>query len=283
MKRILSIAAVLVLALPAMGQLVFMPFGGVTVTNGETRTSTTYARLANTRIATVQASFYMNDSSTDTITVYCDGSLDGATFVNESIGSFALTANNTSKVTGTTNLDVGANILMRIRVANGGASASATNVVVYVGVKRGVEPTLPLPIIYGGTEGATAAAARSALGLVASTNGVMSGMSLVGSTTNLGLTASLPVFTDANKVLASKTIANTKLALGIQSGSVTTSADGTVTNTFGTAFSTAPVVLLCQTGDGTTITNTVTVTTTNFTYSAGAPSIVAKWLAIGAP
>lgn len=74
-----------------------------------------------------------------------------------------------------------------------------------------------------------------------------------------------------------------KTNLGIQSGSVTTSANGTVTNTFGTAFASAPVVVISQTGSACTTTNILTVTATGFVYNAGAPSIVVKWIAVGAP
>lgn len=69
----------------------------------------------------------------------------------------------------------------------------------------------------------------------------------------------------------------------IQSGSVTTAGDGTVTNTFSTAFSAAPVVLAVQTGIDTTITNTITVTTTNFILVTQKASQVVKWVAIGTP
>jgi hypothetical protein len=74
-----------------------------------------------------------------------------------------------------------------------------------------------------------------------------------------------------------------KTALGIQSGSITNAADGTVTNTFATAFSSAPVVIGVQTGNGTTTTNTFTITASNFVWNAGAPSKVLSWVAIGAP
>ena len=77
-----------------------------------------------------------------------------------------------------------------------------------------------------------------------------------------------------------ETRAGAKLASGIQSGSVTTAADGTVTNTFTVAYAAAPTVLVVQTGEDTTVTNTVTVTATNFLWNAGAPSTVGKWLAL---
>jgi hypothetical protein len=74
-----------------------------------------------------------------------------------------------------------------------------------------------------------------------------------------------------------------KTALGIQSGSITNSADGTVTNTFTTAFSSAPIVVAAQTGLNTTTTNVLTVTASNFVYQSGAPSKVINWIAVGAP
>ncbi len=104
-----------------------------------------------------------------------------------------------------------------------------------------------------------------------------------GTINSAALTASLPVFTDSSKNLSSKTIANTLLALGIQSGSVTSSADNTVTNTFSTAFSSAPKVTTTP-FNSTTATNTVTsVTTSNFVVNVGKASVVVHWFAIGAP
>ena len=74
-----------------------------------------------------------------------------------------------------------------------------------------------------------------------------------------------------------------KTALGIQSGSVTTASDGTVTNVFGTAFSGTPIVVIQQIGNACTVTNALTVTSSQFIFGAGSGSITAKWIAIGAP
>jgi hypothetical protein len=69
----------------------------------------------------------------------------------------------------------------------------------------------------------------------------------------------------------------------VVAGTATTSDDGTVTNTFVTAFSVAPIVtatLVNHTGP----TNTVTaITTSNFVYNAGSQSKVVNWIAVGAP
>lgn len=74
-------------------------------------------------------------------------------------------------------------------------------------------------------------------------------------------------------------------APGIQSGYVISAADGTVTNTFATAFASRPVVSVTQYGALTaTVTNwLVSVTETNFVLSVGAPSRTNFWIAIGTP
>ncbi len=76
-----------------------------------------------------------------------------------------------------------------------------------------------------------------------------------------------------------------KTALGVQSGTATTATDGTVTNTFGTAFSAIPIVTVTQVGSLTaTVTNwLVSVTPTNFVLNSGAPGRSNMWIAVGAP
>jgi len=83
--------------------------------------------------------------------------------------------------------------------------------------------------------------------------------------------------TGASSVSAAKT------ALGIQSGSITNADDGTVTNTFSTAFSSAPIVVASQRGLNTTTTNVLTVTSSNFIFQSGAPGKIINWIAVGAP
>lgn len=69
----------------------------------------------------------------------------------------------------------------------------------------------------------------------------------------------------------------------LQVGSNATTSNGTVTNTFPAAFTVAPYVV-CQKINSNAGTNTVvSVTTTNFIYTAGAPSITFHWIAVGAP
>ena len=68
--------------------------------------------------------------------------------------------------------------------------------------------------------------------------------------------------------------------IGILSGSITTAADGTVTNVFSTAYDSAPTVFVVQTGTTTSVTNVITKTATQFIWNAGTPSLVGKWLAI---
>lgn len=119
------------------------------------------------------------------------------------------------------------------------------------GTKFQVPASGIIAVANGGTGAATAAGARSAIG--------------VGEwTTN--------------------TAANARVAIGIQYGSCTTAADNTVTNTFSTPFTVTPRVVIAQQGDGITTTNKIiSITTSNFVYDAGAPSISANWVAIGTP
>lgn len=74
----------------------------------------------------------------------------------------------------------------------------------------------------------------------------------------------------------------------IQSGNITSTADGTITNTFAVAFSAVPFVMVGQNGYGSGNTNTgtnniSTITTTNFIWNCQKASIPASWIAIGTP
>lgn len=87
------------------------------------------------------------------------------------------------------------------------------------------------------------------------------------------------------QILGATPIANTKITLGIQVGSGTTADDGTLTNTFGTAFSSPPYVVVQVTGGGTVVrTNAISaVTTTNFVLNLGSEAKTFDYHAIGAP
>lgn len=126
-----------------------------------------------------------------------------------------------------------------------------------------------LDVIYGGTGAATAAGARAALGLSeTSTNTTAAGWRTA---------AGVGEWT-------TNTASNVKAAIGIQAGSVTTATDGTVTNTFATAFGSAPVVVISPVGEAVSATNNlVSVTESNFVYNAGQDAQVAKWIAVGTP
>lgn len=88
----------------------------------------------------------------------------------------------------------------------------------------------------------------------------------------------------ANGGTGATTATNARANLGIQTGGGTTTADGTVTNTFPTAFSTAPTVVVTQTGSTLTETNAVvSVTPSNFVYRAAANSITHRYIAVGTP
>lgn len=68
----------------------------------------------------------------------------------------------------------------------------------------------------------------------------------------------------------------------IQTGRGKTATDGTVTNTFTTAFSVLPVVTVTQEGAVTTVSNIiVSCTTTQFIYNAGGPNVTNSYIAIG--
>lgn len=79
------------------------------------------------------------------------------------------------------------------------------------------------------------------------------------------------------------TAANAKTALGIQAGTATTAADGTVTNTFSTAFASAPVVVISPFNNTTATNSVVSVSTTAFVANLGTAAAVLHWIAVGAP
>ncbi len=67
-------------------------------------------------------------------------------------------------------------------------------------------------------------------------------------------------------------------------GSGTTAADGTQTNTFDTAFSAAPKISVVQTGVALSVTNSITsITTSNFVYVPFKAAVAYHYIAIGAP
>jgi hypothetical protein len=79
------------------------------------------------------------------------------------------------------------------------------------------------------------------------------------------------------------TPAAAKLAFGIQSGTNIISSDSRVTNTFATAFATAPFVVMNRfTAGGVTNNTLVSVSTTNF-IAWGQTNSPFHWIAVGAP
>ncbi len=104
-----------------------------------------------------------------------------------------------------------------------------------------------------------------------------------GTITSASLTASLPLFSDSAKGITSKSIANTLLALGIQSGSATSAADGTFTNTFGTAFGGTPKVIMTPVNSVTATNTVVSASTTAFIGRVNTAGVVVNWVAIGTP
>lgn len=71
----------------------------------------------------------------------------------------------------------------------------------------------------------------------------------------------------------------------IQTGSCVSVADGTVTNTFTTPYSSAPKIFATQTGLAlNTSTNiTTSITTSNFVIRTGLANTTNNWIAVGTP
>lgn len=69
----------------------------------------------------------------------------------------------------------------------------------------------------------------------------------------------------------------------ILSGTNIVSSDGTVTQSFSTAFGAVPNVLVVQVGLNTTITNQVAATTSNFVSTTSLSGGGIKWIAVGTP
>lgn len=102
--------------------------------------------------------------------------------------------------------------------------------------------------------------------------------------TNTSLTASQTVWTDANKMLITRNAATTVTALGFQTNQVVTTADGTVTNTFASAYPAPPVVLITQFGTVNSPTNiVVSVTATEAVINCGKAGVTNNVLAIRPP
>lgn len=73
---------------------------------------------------------------------------------------------------------------------------------------------------------------------------------------------------------------NTAVSVGTQSGTCKTSADGTVTNAFSVVYTAAPIVLNVQQGLTNSVTNVVTVTSSNFVLKTGVPGQTNNWHAL---
>lgn len=243
-KLLLTITLLCGLAFAADAQVFYQLYGGGTANVAATATitnSTKYVNVRNYDLATMQAVFALDGSGTSDVTFHIDGSVDGATWVLDAFGPMVIAATGTTPITPTTtNFATFGYILLRARVENGNASDAVTNLAVSVALKQGVSPMTPLPIKYGGSGAATAAAARTALGVPAAASPSLTGtvlmpgsLTVTGSVTNSALTASLPVFTDANKTLASKTVADTRTALLTPSVWEAQKGSASLTNLFG--------------------------------------------------
>jgi hypothetical protein len=144
----------------------------------------------------------------------------------------------------------------------------------------------------------SASAARTALGINDTTNGnfntpgitnpVVTGGTFSNPTesgvTNTSLGASLPMWADASQAVSTKTIAGTKTALGIQTGSF---GGALVTNSqavsFGTAYSGVPIVI-CEMTNATVAVYPSAVTVNGFTATfTGGTNQGGTYTAIGAP
>ena len=138
-----------------------------------------------------------------------------------------------------------------------------------------------IPTTYGGTGGATPAAARASLGVVeGATNTTALGWRTYIGVSEFTTNTLVPI---ASGGTASATAAAAKLAFGIQSGTNILAADHTVTNTFGTAFSAAPIVTVTGWTQGPdTNAFILSVSTTNVIV-AGTATDPIHWIAVGAP
>ena len=72
----------------------------------------------------------------------------------------------------------------------------------------------------------------------------------------------------------------TASATQILAGTSTTSADNTVTNTFSTAFASAPIVTVSSVSNA--LPHTITITSSNVIFGAAA-AVAVKWIAVGSP
>ncbi len=69
----------------------------------------------------------------------------------------------------------------------------------------------------------------------------------------------------------------------VQYGTCTTVANGTVTQTFATAFSSVPVIVSTQRGVGGSATNFYVATTSNFVLTTSVGTQSNTWIAVGTP
>lgn len=278
MRKLFLIPLLVAVGLPVYAQTTWPILDNSTADATAWRTSTV-ANVRSSRVATVVYRHKLMAAGTADVEIHLDGSLDGATWVLDAMPGVTNAGTGTTEVSGAVSADTYGYVLLRARVYNAN-SVALTNVYATAGTKRNIDTTVPLPVALGGTASSTAADARTALGVPAATSGTLTTPTLAGNVTASGLTASLPIFTDGSKVLVSKSIANTKLALGIQAGTGTTAAGGTATVTFPTAFASAPVVICKGAGP----TNSVSsVTSTGFAIDTKEGTAAFSWIAVGAP
>ncbi len=79
------------------------------------------------------------------------------------------------------------------------------------------------------------------------------------------------------------TAALMKTGLGIETGTVTSAANGTVTNTFTSTFASAPIVVMTAVATLGTTNVMSAPTTTSVIFTVGEPSKVIHYMAIGVP
>ncbi len=181
-----------------------------------------------------------------------------------------------------------------------------SNVVEYYGgstLKFALPGTGIVPTAYGGTGSATTNGAFAALsplttrGDLLTRNATVNTRLAVGSANRLlrsdgtdpswaqavlttDVTGVLPI---ANGGTGGATAAAALTALGVQAWSATTADDGTVTNTFATAYSVAPKVVITKVASASPTNSIAAPTTTNVVITIGEPSIVVHGISIGTP
>ena len=211
----------------------------------------TYISTPGVRLIGIEERFVMQSAGTDRVILHVDGSITGSSFINDSLGTYTNAATGTTAQTNVVMVDTTGYVMVRLRIVNESATVAVTNIWLAASAKKTISTatlagisesavtnsdfTASTVVVSDGNKAmASSTTTATELGYIhgltsalqtqlntkaAATNGSIVTPTIanpaISGQTNSDLTASLPVFTDANKALATPSIAAARSSLGV--------------------------------------------------------------------